>query len=78
MLISQDVLKLSAGATAIRFLPMGAAGFTFSMGMGYAVQKYDPRWLLLAGLVICAAAPLPSSLMPEDDQSLYVLKPNVS
>ncbi|GAB7347058.1 hypothetical protein MBLNU459_g3197t2 [Dothideomycetes sp. NU459] len=71
VLISQDVLHLSAGATAIRFLPMGAAGFAFSLGMGPMVQRYDPRWLLLTGLGISAVAPLPSSLMPEDDQSFW-------
>lgn len=71
VLISQDVLHLSAGATAIRFLPMGAFGFAFSLGMGYAVQHYDARWLLLGGLIICAIAPLPTTMMPENDQSLY-------
>lgn len=77
VLQSQEVLLLSAGATAIRFLPMGAGGFTVSLGTGVLVAKYDARWILLAGLIISTVAPIPAAMMPADDPSLYMFNPLV-
>lgn len=62
-LIAQEVNRLSAGATALRFLPMGAVGFLFSLGMSRALERFNTKWLLVAGMVTCGVAPLPSTLM---------------
>ncbi len=70
VLISQKVNQLSAGQTALRFLPMGATGFMFSMGMGKVLERYDTKLVLLVGMVMCMIAPVPSCLIKEGDINL--------
>lgn len=70
VLQSQEVLKLSAGSTALRFLPLGATGFITSMTTGSLMNKIDGKWILLAGLGISTIAPIPAALMPESDADL--------
>lgn len=70
-LMCQEINKLSAGQTAIRFLPMGATGFIFSLGMSRALEWFNPKWMLVAGMCICALAPVPSALMPADDINFW-------
>lgn len=70
-LITQEVNQLSAGATALRFLPMGAVGFMFSLGMSRALELFNTKWLLVSGMVICGVAPLPSALMDAGDINFW-------
>lgn len=70
-LIAQEVNKLSAGETALRFLPMGCTGFIFSMSMSRALEMFNTKWLLVSGMVICGIAPLPSALMSSNDISFW-------
>lgn len=70
-LICQEVNKLSAGETALRFLPMGATGFCFSLGMSRALEWFNAKWMLVVGMVICAVAPLPSALMEAGDINFW-------
>lgn len=65
-LVAQDVNKLSAKDTAIRFLPMGATGFFVSFLMGRIVSmNINIKLLLLLGSLICMSAPIPCALMTE-------------
>lgn len=70
-LIAQEVNKLSAGQTALRFLPMGCTGFILSMSMARALELFNTKWLLVSGMVICGVAPLPSALMSSGDLSFW-------
>ncbi|KAI1632149.1 major facilitator superfamily transporter [Biscogniauxia mediterranea] len=66
-LIAQEVNQLSAGQTALRFLPMGATGFIFSLAMSRMLDVFNTKYLLMTGMLICAVAPIPSALMRESD-----------
>ncbi|GKT45746.1 drug resistance protein YOR378W [Colletotrichum spaethianum] len=70
-LIAQEVNKLSAGETALRFLPMGATGFIFSLSMSRMLEIFNTKYLLIAGMAICAIAPIPSALMKQDDLNFW-------
>ncbi|KAJ0328209.1 hypothetical protein COL922a_013323 [Colletotrichum nupharicola] len=70
-LIAQEVNKLSAGQTALRFLPMGATGFIFSLSMSRMLEIFNPKWLLAVGIAICAVAPVPAALMKDDDLNFW-------
>ncbi|KAH8677838.1 major facilitator superfamily transporter [Xylariales sp. PMI_506] len=70
-LIAQEINQLSAGETALRFLPMGATGFIFSLAMSRMLDWFNTKYLLMAGMAICALAPVPSALMREDDLSFW-------
>ncbi|PQE15954.1 major facilitator superfamily transporter protein [Rutstroemia sp. NJR-2017a BVV2] len=71
VLIAQEVNSLSSGATALRFLPMGATGFIFSMSMGKIIERFDTKKVLLVGMLMMIAAPIPSSLIKEGDVSFW-------
>ncbi|KNG86156.1 MFS transporter [Aspergillus nomiae NRRL 13137] len=62
VLMAQQVDNLSAGDTALRFLPMGAIGFIASMGTGKALEYVNGKYTLIAGLVLTVLAPVPSAL----------------
>ncbi|KAH8198288.1 hypothetical protein TruAng_007538 [Truncatella angustata] len=66
-LIAQEVNELSAGSTAIRFLPMAAVGFITSLGMSRMVERFNTKYLLIIGMAICAVAPIPSALIKPED-----------
>ncbi|GKT61912.1 MFS transporter [Colletotrichum tofieldiae] len=70
-LIAQEVNKLSAGETALRFLPMGATGFILSLSMSRMLEIFNTKYLLIAGMAICAIAPIPSALMKQDDLNFW-------
>ncbi|KAK1993235.1 major facilitator superfamily transporter [Colletotrichum falcatum] len=70
-LIAQEVNKLSAGETALRFLPMGATGFIFSLSMSRMLEMFNTKHLLILGMTICAIAPIPSALMRQDDLNFW-------
>ncbi|EFQ31017.1 major facilitator superfamily transporter [Colletotrichum graminicola M1.001] len=70
-LIAQEVNKLSAGETALRFLPMGATGFIFSLSMSRMLEVFNTKYLLILGMTICAIAPIPSALMKQDDLNFW-------
>lgn len=70
-LIAQEVNKLSAGQTAIRFLPMGCTGFIFSLGMSRALEHINTKLLLVVGMTICAIAPIPGAIMKADDLNFW-------
>lgn len=72
VLIAQEVNHLSAGQTAIRFLPMGATGFIFSMTMGQVLERYNTKVILLTGMAMMTIAPIPSAIIKEGDISLFV------
>ncbi|RDW74840.1 MFS multidrug transporter-like protein [Coleophoma cylindrospora] len=72
VLIAQEVNGLSAGQTALRFLPMGAMGFACSLGMGSILERFDhPKVILLFGMALCIIAPIPSSLIKEGDINFW-------
>ncbi|WYZ46252.1 hypothetical protein EsH8_IX_000477 [Colletotrichum jinshuiense] len=70
-LIAQEVNKLSAGEAALRFLPMGATGFIFSLSMSRMLEIFNTKYLLITGMTICAIAPVPSALMRQDDLNFW-------
>jgi predicted MFS family arabinose efflux permease len=70
VLQAQEVSKLSAGATALRFLPMGAAGFLTNMVLAKWMKYMDIRYLMTLGMVVTLIAPVPASLMPSEDPNL--------
>ncbi|OJJ98434.1 hypothetical protein ASPACDRAFT_44941 [Aspergillus aculeatus ATCC 16872] len=71
VLMAQEVDKLSAGQTALRFLPMGAIGFVASMGTGKALEYVNGKYTLLAGLVLTVVAPIPSSITASPESSFW-------
>jgi predicted MFS family arabinose efflux permease len=70
VLQAQEVAKLSAGATALRFLPMGAAGFITNMVLAKWMKYMNIRYLMTLGMVITLISPIPASLLPEEDPNL--------
>ena len=72
VLVAQQVDHLSAGDTALRFLPMGAIGFIVSLGTGKALEYMNGKYLLIAGLVLSVVAPIPSALTVTSTEDLYV------
>lgn len=70
VLQAQEVAKLSAGPTALRFLPMGAAGFLTNMVLAKWMKYMDIRYLMTLGMVTTLISPVPASLMPADDPNL--------
>lgn len=70
VLQAQEVAKLSAGATALRFLPMGAAGFLTNMVLAKWMKYMDIRYLMTLGMVTTLISPIPASLMPAEDPNL--------
>lgn len=62
VLMAQKVDDLSAGDTAIRFLPMGVIGFIVSLGTGKLLEYMNAKYCLLAGLVLSVLAPVPSAM----------------
>lgn len=70
-LIAQEVNELSAGATAIRFLPMGAVGFATSLGMSRMIEYFNTKYLLITGMLVCAVAPIPSALIKAEDLDFW-------
>jgi len=72
VLMAQEVDELSAGETAIRFLPMGAGGFIVSLVCGRAIEVVNGKFLLLMGMALSVLAPVPSCLTAQD-LNLYVL-----
>lgn len=64
--------NLSAGDTAIRFLPMGVIGFIASLGTGKLLEYMNGKYLLLAGLLLTVLAPIPSALTVTMTDNLYV------
>lgn len=76
MLIAQEVDKLNAGDTALRFLPMGAIGFIVSLGTGKLLEYMNGKHLLIVGLVLAVVAPISSCLTSSPEYSLYVSSPH--
>lgn len=70
-LMAQEINHLSAGQTALRFLPMGCTGFVFSLGMSRALEVCNTKWLLVVGMVVCAISPIPGALMSDGDISFW-------
>lgn len=70
-LIAQEVNQLSAGQTALRFLPMGCTGFILSLSMSRLLDRFNTKVLLISGMAICAVAPIPSALMKEGDINFW-------
>lgn len=66
--MAQQVDNLSAGETALRFLPMGVIGFIASMGTGKALEYVNGKYTLIAGLVLTVLAPVPSALTATDSE----------
>jgi hypothetical protein len=76
--MAQEVDKLSAGDTALRFLPMGAIGFIVSLGTGKLLEYMNGKHLLIAGLVLAVVAPISSCLTSSPETGLYVSSPHLS
>lgn len=72
VLAAQQVDKLSAGDTALRFLPMGVIGFIVSLGTGKLLEYMNGKYLLPAGLILTVVAPIPSALTVTSTNDLYV------
>lgn len=75
VLMAQEVDQLSAGQTALRFLPMGAGGFIVSLVSGKLVEKVNGKILLLLGMALSVLAPVPSCLTA-DKMNLYASHPS--
>ncbi|KAF7561379.1 hypothetical protein G7046_g2749 [Stylonectria norvegica] len=69
--IAQEVNQLSAGQTALRLLPMGFVGFFFCLYMSRMIDHFNTKALLIAGMAVCAIAPIPSALMKEGDVNFW-------
>ncbi|KAJ5105003.1 hypothetical protein NUU61_002350 [Penicillium alfredii] len=72
VLMAQEIDKLNAGDTALRFLPMGAIGFVVSLGTGKALEYMNGKYLLLAGLILAVVAPIPSAVTASPESSFWV------
>lgn len=70
-LICQEVNKFTAAETAVRFLPMGAVGFIFSLGMSRGLEWFNPKWMLVVGMIISSLAPISSALMEPGDLNFW-------
>ena len=62
-LMAQEVIHLTAGQTALRFLPMGATGFLTGLAMPYLLDHVNTKLLMVVGMVACAAAPISAALL---------------
>ena len=71
VLMAQKVDGLSAGDTAIRFLPMGAIGFIVSLGTGKLLEYINAKYCLIAGLVLSVVAAVPSAMTATLTENLY-------
>ncbi|KAK4541306.1 hypothetical protein LTR36_008064 [Oleoguttula mirabilis] len=71
ILTSQEVLHLSAGGTALRFIPMACVGATVVLSLGQVMERFDTKHLLLVGLTFCAVAPIPCAMISRDDISFW-------
>jgi hypothetical protein len=69
--MAQQVDGLSAGDTAIRFLPMGAIGFIVSLGTGKLLEYMNAKYCLIAGLVLSVLAAVPSAVTATITENLY-------
>ncbi|KAJ5521823.1 hypothetical protein N7527_005938 [Penicillium freii] len=72
VLMAQEVDKLSAGDTALRFLPMGAIGFIVSLGTGKLLEFMNGKHLLIAGLVLAVVAPVSSALTSNPEAGFWL------
>jgi predicted MFS family arabinose efflux permease len=72
VLIAQEVDGLSAGQTALRFLPMGVIGFIASMGTGKLLEYMNGKYALFVGLVLTVLAPIPSALTVTGTTNFWV------
>lgn len=72
VLVAQEIEGLSASATAIRFLPMGATGFVISLSMGKAVDMFKVKHLLLVGMVLSSLAPVSAAMMTSDSTGFWL------
>lgn len=70
-LIAQEINHLSAGQTALRFLPMGCTGFIFSLSMSRMLEIFNTKYLLIVGMAICAIAPVPSAMIKDGDINFW-------
>lgn len=73
--MAQKVDGLSAGDTAIRFLPMGAIGFIVSLGTGKLLEYMNAKYCLIAGLVLSVMAAVPSAMTATVTENLYEPSP---
>ena len=72
VLIAQQVDGLSAGETALRFLPMGVIGFIASMGTGKLLEYMNGKYTLFVGLILSVLAPIPSALTSTGTTNFWV------
>ncbi|CAL5866818.1 uncharacterized protein PFLUO_LOCUS1029 [Penicillium psychrofluorescens] len=72
VLMAQQVDDLSAGDTALRFLPMGAIGFIVSLGTGKLLEYMNGKHLLIVGLALAVVAPIPSCITSSPETSFWV------
>ncbi|KAJ5691247.1 permease of the major facilitator superfamily [Penicillium malachiteum] len=72
VLMAQKVDHLSAGDTAIRFLPMGVIGFIVSLGTGKLLEYMNAKYCLLAGLLLSVLAPIPSAIKSTETENFWV------
>jgi len=72
VLIAQQVDELSAGETALRFLPMGVIGFIASMGTGKLLEYMNGKYTLFIGMVLTVLAPIPSALTVTGTANFWV------
>lgn len=77
VLMAQKVDGLSAGDTAIRFLPMGAIGFIVSLGTGKLLEYVNAKYCLIAGLVLSVLAAVPSAATATLTENLYEPSPMI-
>ncbi|KAI9930774.1 hypothetical protein ASPWEDRAFT_107167 [Aspergillus wentii DTO 134E9] len=71
VLMAQQVDNLSAGQTALRFLPMGACGFIVSLTTGKLVEVMNGKVLLVLGMTLSVLAPIPSCLSAGPESSFW-------
>jgi hypothetical protein len=62
---------MSAIATALRFLLMGAAGFLTNMVLAKWMKYMDIRYLVTLGMVITLISPVSADLMPAEDPNFW-------
>ena len=71
LLTSQNVMHLSTGATALRFIPMGCLGTSLVISMGHLLDRLNKRMMLYAGLICLTVAPIPCALITADSKSFW-------
>lgn len=70
VLMAQQVDRLSALDTAIRFIPSGVLGFVITLITTKSIEFVDGKYILISGLLLSVLAPIPTCLLSGQSSDL--------